>query len=33
MLNPTVFRFDVAFPLDGPETGHPRFSAGYEQSF
>ncbi len=33
MFSPSVFRFDVAFPLDGPEAGSPRFSAGYEQSF
>ncbi len=32
-LDPGLFRFDFAFPLDGPEAGALRFSGGYEQAF
>lgn len=28
-----LFRFDLAFPLDGAAAGHPKFSAGFQQEF
>ncbi|MGE0396332.1 MAG: BamA/TamA family outer membrane protein [Kofleriaceae bacterium] len=28
-----LFRFDFAFPLDGPERFHPRFIAGFQSEF
>lgn len=28
-----LFRFDLAFPMDGPDRGHPKFSAGFQQEF
>lgn len=31
--SPEIFRFDLAFPLDGAYRGRPRFIAGYRQAF
>ncbi|MBA3454797.1 MAG: hypothetical protein H0T42_17045, partial [Deltaproteobacteria bacterium] len=28
-----LFRFDFAFPLDGPDAGRPKFSAGFQSEF
>lgn len=28
-----LFRFDLAFPLDGDEAGRPKFSAGFQSEF
>jgi hypothetical protein len=28
-----LFRFDLAFPMDGPDRGRPQFSAGFQQEF
>ena len=28
-----LFRFDLAFPLDGGDAGHPKFSAGFQSDF
>jgi hypothetical protein len=28
-----LFRFDLAFPMDGPDRGKPKFSAGFQQEF
>ena len=28
-----LFRFDLAFPLDGPSAGHPKFIAGFRSEF
>lgn len=28
-----LFRFDLAFPLDGAEAGHPKFIAGFQSEF
>lgn len=28
-----LFRFDLAFPLDGAEQGHPKFIAGFQSEF
>ncbi|HVV86881.1 MAG TPA: hypothetical protein VHE35_27775, partial [Kofleriaceae bacterium] len=32
-LSREVFRFDLAFPLDGAQRGHPRLILGYQQAF